>query len=351
MRRAYLLYGLLALLLLWLAFRQVSPLEIMLLLGQLRFSQICILILLNGLVLVALVLRWYLLLWAEGYRLPWLALLRYRLAAFGVTYFTPGPQFGGEPLQVYLVNKHHGVPLHSAIAVVTVDKVLEMVANFGFMVGGTVLLLRQGMISDRLGVQGLITGLLLLAVPLLLLIAYLQGRHPLTALSGMIQRLFAPKIPMTIPSRLRRIETILTESEGQITALCRRHPVRVAWAFFATIIGWGVMVWEFAYATRTLGTPLTMTEVVMVLLAARIAFLLPMPAGVGTLESSLVLAFQLLGFTPAAGLALSLLIRVRDVGLGLLGLGFGGAAFLRRGQSNQQQPGTRHASDSKASVS
>ncbi|MCB0061686.1 MAG: flippase-like domain-containing protein [Caldilineaceae bacterium] len=328
MRRSSILYTILAILLLWLAFRQVSPAAIVPLFQQIRGDQLSILLLLNGLVLGTLVLRWHLLLRAEGYRVPLLALLRYRLAAFGVTYFTPGPQFGGEPLQVLFLKQQHAIPLQSAIATVTMDKVLEMVANFGFLVGGALLLLRQGMIPQRIGMQGLSVGLLLFALPLTLLIAYLQGRQPLSALVRGTERMMPKPWRRGDQAWVRRAAAALYESEQQIAALCRHQPRHLVWSAFVTVVGWGLMIGEFAYAARIFGTSLTATEVTMVLVAARIAFLLPMPAGIGTLETSLTLAFQLLGLPPATGLALSLLIRARDVSLGLLGLSLGGITFL-----------------------
>ena len=54
--------------------------------------------------------------------------------------------------------------------------------------------------------------------------------------------------------------------------------------------------------------------------AARIAFLLPAPGGLGVLEASQVLTFSALGLNPAVGLSLTLLIRVRDIALGTGGL-------------------------------
>jgi uncharacterized membrane protein YbhN (UPF0104 family) len=56
------------------------------------------------------------------------------------------------------------------------------------------------------------------------------------------------------------------------------------------------------------------------LTAARIAFMLPSPGGLGTLEASQVLMFEVLGFNPALGISISLLVRGRDLLLGGLGL-------------------------------
>ena len=75
---------------------------------------------------------------------------------------------------------------------------------------------------------------------------------------------------------------------------------------------------------RVLGLNLTPVQTISVLTAARIAYLLPLPAGLGTLEASQVLALGALGLNPALGISLSLLIRARDVALGGFGLWWAG---------------------------
>jgi uncharacterized membrane protein YbhN (UPF0104 family) len=60
--------------------------------------------------------------------------------------------------------------------------------------------------------------------------------------------------------------------------------------------------------------------VISLLTAARVAFMLPSPGGLGTLEASQVLMFEALGFNPALGISISLLVRGRDLLLGGIGL-------------------------------
>ncbi|NPA26042.1 MAG: hypothetical protein GXO36_00360, partial [Chloroflexi bacterium] len=54
------------------------------------------LIALNAFILWLFVLRWGWFLRQMGFTVPWHRLVAYRLAAFSVSYFTPGTQFGGE---------------------------------------------------------------------------------------------------------------------------------------------------------------------------------------------------------------------------------------------------------------
>ena len=87
------------LLLAW-VLRAVPLEEALAILRQISLAELLALALLNGLVLLSFSGRWWIILRSQGHRIPYLRLVGYRLAAFGVTYFTPGPQFGGEPVQV-----------------------------------------------------------------------------------------------------------------------------------------------------------------------------------------------------------------------------------------------------------
>jgi uncharacterized membrane protein YbhN (UPF0104 family) len=57
----------------------------------------------------------------------------------------------------------------------------------------------------------------------------------------------------------------------------------------------------------------------------QVAFLVPVPAGLGAIEASQVFALGAMGFPPSMGLTMSLVMRARD-------LLFGGLGLLRAGK-------------------
>ena len=85
---------------------------------------------------------------------------------------------------------------------------------------------------------------------------------------------------------------------------------------------------EYWLTLRFLGVQLNLSQTIGALAAARIAFLTPLPGGIGALEASQVIVLQALGFHPAMGISVSLLIRARDLTLG--GIGLWWAAVLSR---------------------
>ncbi len=325
-RPRYWLWLAVLLLLAWLL-QTISPVEVWRVLGRLSLGPVLLLLAANGLALLSMSGRWWLILRAQGYRLPYLALAGYRLAAFGVSYFTPGPQFGGEPVQVYLVQRHQRVPGSSAVAAVTLDKLLELLVNFGFLVGGLLLALQQQIFAASLAwlLTGL--GLALLAVPLVALLSLSAGGAPFSAALRLTDRLALKLAGEQLLSRValyRQVTALARASEQQATDFCRRQPGALLLALVVSMVTWALLMAEYWLTLYFLGATLTPAQTIIALTSARVAILLPLPGGLGSLEASQVLALQVLGFEPAIGLSSGLLIRARDVLLGGVGLWWGG---------------------------
>ena len=303
-----------ALLVLWLVVRSVPLREVGRTLALLRGWQLAALVGLNGLVLLGLNGRWHILLRGLGYNLPFWSLLGHRLAAFGVSYFTPGPHFGGEPVQVLLLERQHDVPRSVAIAAVSLDKTVELLLNFGFLAFGVLLVVQNGLLGESVGGQTAVWTTLLLLPPTLYLWLIWRGRQPVSWLLQVV------KLGRWETAASAALRAGVAASEIQMNHLCQQNPRALLGAITVSALTWGVMIAEFYAMASFLGLSLSLAQLIALLTAARVAYLLPLPGGLGTLEASQVWALELMGFNPAAGLGLSLLIRLRDVSLGLLGL-------------------------------
>jgi uncharacterized protein (TIRG00374 family) len=221
------------------------------------------------------------------------------------------------------VRRHH-VPLPISVAAVTVDKLLEMLLNFSFLAGGVLLLLlhHQGL-ARWLEQQLVLYALLLLGLPAGLLLALALGRHPLSRSLGVIDALARRLLsrPALVPSW----RVTVRRSENAAGLLCRDNPATLLAAVGLSLLSWLGLIGEFWLLTLVLDLPLSFTAAATALVAARIAILLPLPAGLGALEAGQALAMSSLGLDPSIGIAISLLLRARDVTLGLVGLWLGGS--------------------------
>lgn len=292
-------------------------------LRRLTWQQVFLLIALNFLVLILFNARWWAILRGQGYRIPFHSLFGYRLATFGLSYFTPGPHFGGEPLQVLLVEKEQHTPRSSAIAALTLDKSLEMVVNFLFLLAGVVLIMQQRILAGAAAAGALLVAGLIVIVPAIYLAAVANGRAPITWMSIKLSRSPFWQNHAGWQERLERGAVIVRQSENEVSDLMRNAPATLLFAVLVSVAAWLVMIAEFWLMISFLGASLSPIQLVTTLTAARMAILLFLPAGLGALEASQLVAFTTIGLNPALGLSASLLIRARDILLGSVGLWWG----------------------------
>jgi uncharacterized protein (TIRG00374 family) len=299
--------------LLYFALRNAPFIEIWNTLQQLQLSQIGILLLINAIVIMAMAARWWVIVRAENPSIPFLPLVKYRLAVFGLSYFTPGPQVGGEPLQVFYLQKNHGITFARATSAVIMDKLLEFLANFILIGVGLTAAVRVGMLSAN-GTQALGSLIPMAAIliwPIVHLIMLYRGRYPVSSL------LRAATSIIGNPDWVR----LIIVSERMAASFTRRKLLSLLGALFFSMVAWTGMAVEYFLMASFLEVNLSFEQILAALTAALFAFLMPLPGGLGALEASQVYALTSMGYAPAIGISLSLIMRARDMlngGLGLL---------------------------------
>jgi len=309
-------------LLIW-VLHTVSLAETWAMLRQLGTGQILCLVAMNGLVLLIQNARWWLILRGLGHKLSYLNLTGYRLAAFGLSYFTPGPLVGGEPLQAYLVVRNHAVSHSIAIAAVTLDKSLELLINFAFVAIGVVIILQGQLFDGIVGAKAVFFALVILTLPLGFLTAIWAGWHPISQLLQIGSKLPFLQTRPKWDATYQKIYITVRESETQAIRFCNASFITLALVLFVSVISWIAMIVEYWLMLSFLGLHLSIIQIIAALTAARVALLFLVPGGLGTIEASQVLVLSGMGFNPAAGVSVSLLIRARDVILATGGLWWG----------------------------
>lgn len=308
-------FWLLAIFLLWYSLRDVHLTGILELIRKLDGWQISLLISINALIIILITSRWNFFLKALCQFVPFLRLVGYRLAGFAVSYFTPGPQFGGEPLQVLLLRRGQ-VNASAALTSVYLDKVMEVLSNFTFLIFGVLVLFQHGLISNASLGFALVLPLVLL-FPSIHLFTLWKGYKPLSHFMGGLNQRYPKSLPLI------RLNATIVQMEEEINVFAREKPAVILVTVCISAVNLLLMAIEFGLVYHFLGETLTAVEIIIVFVMARLAFLVPVPAGIGALEGSQVLAASFLGFNPAAGLAACVWIRARDLTLGLVGLWLG----------------------------
>ena len=302
----------------FMALRQAPLQEIWQIIRSFTLAQALTLVALNLSILALFNARWWLILRAQKINVPFNNLLRYRLAGFAVSYFTPGAQFGGEPLQIYLLQNRHHLSSPTALAAVSLDKLFELLANFTFLCVGIVLILNGGLFQGTAHPQALVVVFGLLALPLLYLLALWRQRFPLSRLAARLagDSRRRPWLDHFLP--------VIVATERQIAGLFIQAPRKIMLVLLLSGAIWIILLFEYWLTLRFLGATFNLQQTIAALTAARIAFLTPLPGGIGALEAGQAFAMQALGFSPALGISASLLIRARDLSLGFIGLWWAG---------------------------
>jgi glycosyltransferase 2 family protein len=315
-RPKYLRTGLLFLVLLalfYFALRNVPFIEIWNALTRLRLWQIGILFVINAGVILAMTARWWVIVRAENPSIPFFPLIKYRLSVFGLSYFTPGPQVGGEPLQVFYLKENHGISFARATSAVIMDKLLEFLANFILIGIGLTAAVRVGMVSPN-GTQvlgSLIPMALILAWPVIHLILLSRGKYPISGLLRAATSLLGDQ---------EWVRLIIVSERMAASFTRRKFPALLGGLFFS-LAAWAGMAAEYFLMADFLRASLSFEQILAALTAALLAFLLPLPGGLGALEASQVYALTMMGYAPSIGISLSLIMRARDIlngGIGLL---------------------------------
>jgi len=305
--------------LLYFAIRHAPLTEIWNALKQLQLWQIIVIATLNAFLYILAALRWWVIVQAESKLVPYFPLLSIRVSVFGISYFTLGPQVGGEPLQILSLQRNYGLTYTRATASVLMDKLLEFLVNFIMLAVGLSAILQAGVLIES-GVQfmgSLILLIFLISWPPIHLILLYNRRYPLTSLIHAIPFISKSSKPIRF----------LRAAERLAGTFCQRHPRRLLAALGLSLLAGAGMLVDYALMASFLSIHLPFWKMIAGWMMSWISLLMPLPGGLGALEASQVFTLGKFGFTAATALSLTLLMRGRDIFIGGLGLILAGHRF------------------------
>jgi uncharacterized protein (TIRG00374 family) len=307
--------------LLYVAFRKVPLIEIGRVLSGLHLWQVAALLCVNALIYSLVTARWWIVVRAEARSIRYLPMIAVRMSVFAVSYFTLGPQVGGEPLQILYLRRKYGLSYTRATASVVMDKLFELLGNFVLLSFGLIALLHSGLLADLSGTaRWLLLGLVLLVTWPLIHISLLYRRiYPVSA----VLRLFGSRVTHHKAVRFIRASELLA---GQF---CQRHPRAMLAGLGVSLLAAVATVSEYALITSFLSISLPFWKLITAWTTGWLAFLVPLPGGLGALEASQVSVLGLFGISAAAAMSVALLMRGRDLLIGGLGLVFAGRSARR----------------------
>jgi uncharacterized membrane protein YbhN (UPF0104 family) len=301
--------------LLYWALKNAPLVEIGAAVSRLRLWQIITLLGLNALLYLLFTLRWWIIVRAEARQVAFWPLLAVRVAVFGVSYFTLGPQVGGEPLQVLALQRKYGLSYTRATASVLMDKLLEFLVNFLLLAVGLTAVLQAGFFPANGGpATGSLVALgLLIAWPPIHIGLMARGRYPLAFLLKLFPR--------------NKLTRFLRAAERLAGTFCQRHPFALLGALGISLLAGLGLLLDYVLMVSFLGVQLPVWKLIAGWTAGWLSFLVPLPGGLGALEASQVFALGVFGVSAATAISVTLLMRARDLLVGGFGLLLAGSVY------------------------
>jgi glycosyltransferase 2 family protein len=259
-------------------------------------------------------------------------LLAARLAGDGVNYLTPSGTVGGELLRVRLVGG--AVPLGVRWASVSVAKLAQTVGQAVFVLLGLALVLpRVAEVSHGVAWLAGAGATVLVSAAL----AWLLGRGLWATVEGLAGRVgLRGRVPAGWAGPGRELDA----------ALVRLGHGRLYASLACFVVAWAVGAVEIYLILAWIGAPVAWQTALALEVGSVIidGILFFVPAKVGTQEGGKVLLFAMLGLSPARGLTVGVVRRIRELtyaGLGLVALGVltaHGAAGLHPALAHRSEP-------------
>lgn len=257
-------------------------------------------------------LRWKIIVRAlfKGRKAPKTSYFWNRMASYAISYVTPTVQLGGEPLRVMLCEED-GIPKSVGASSTIIDKALEISTLIIFISCGILVTLVDTHIEygskSVLAVGG--AGLLFLVFWF-----YYTSIKNIGFFTSIYKILHLKHI-----KRLRPLEEKLDRFEKEMNQFYRSNP-RALWTLLViSLFTVFFILTEHFLVAWFMGVRLTFLQVFLVSTIPYFAYLLPIPGGLGILESGHATIFALLGVSINA-FAFVFIIRLRDFIFVLLGL-------------------------------
>ncbi|MBI2581254.1 flippase-like domain-containing protein [Candidatus Woesearchaeota archaeon] len=272
-------------------------------------------IVVSGALFWAATYRWKIVLSGEGVNVPFWTLLKYKLVVFSINYFTPAARLGGEPLKVLLLQKQR-VKSSKSFASIVVDNFLGM--GFDAIVAAIILIaivFTTTSFTSHVKELFLMTGLSSLALVASIYLVLVKKKKSvfsyLLETAGRLTGTSKHEFFMVLHEKVSRAEFYMRE-------ILAKRPKQVFLALFYSSLSWPLTLLQYKLALLTIGFNASLVQILLSVVVVSFTALMPIPAALGVQEAGQFSAFKLFSANPYTGIALSLVLRIKDLILVLL---------------------------------
>jgi uncharacterized protein (TIRG00374 family) len=248
--------------------------------------------------------RWQVILHAKGIKIPFWKNVAYRTAGFAVSFVSPGPRVGGEFITAGLASK--GKRYSETLSTLIIDRAVELQTFATMFFLGVFSLALLGDIPDALKVLLVAASSLLLALVILFVLNITHGKPFFTRI-------------LTRFHRSAHFRRGVQRFEQTLVTFYKEDSKEFFWSHVVGAVAWLLSIVEYKYLLLLLGFDMPLYAIFIVYSFVGLAYILPVPMAIGTLEGGQAAAFRLLGLSPAAGVVLALITRLRDLLISVIG--------------------------------
>lgn len=244
--------------------------------------------------------------------LPFITFFKYRIISYAVSYITPFALIGGEPVRAWLVRKQ--LPLPKALSATMIDKLLDIILNLVILIFAFfVILIKFSFIGYSILITFLVLGFFGIFLILFFILRFTAGKTAIL----LIARFF----------RVHKIKffekhiNLLKNMENELIEFFTKKKKTLIISFIYTAIAAILMYFEYL----TLLDSMHIFEIsffipIILLTVIGFSFIIPVPAGAGTMELFIISLFMAIGLDPGKGLALALIVRLKDIVIAIIGI-------------------------------
>ena len=270
--------------------------------------------------------RWGMTLDLIGHHVPFAKLLSIRLSEWAFGYITPFARLGGEPVMAYLFKKECHIKYRQGIAVIILNKVLDFTSALSLSVIGILffVIAYSNMLPKKATFVLVLVVLFLSSLVYLFYIKIIKRKGFFSMFTKIFKKTDIHNGILLVENELHEL---FNKKKKKITsALCISFVIA-----FLTLVNYKILA-------VFVGANLTIVQVIMVFAFLVVAFMVPIPGSLGSMEGAMALAFALMGFSAGQGIAFALILRSCELiltgmgsiffsyyGIKLKGLGPGGS--------------------------
>jgi len=304
------LIGVLAL---WYIFSQISFESVLQTIEGDTWQQILLYIVIQVAMFFLLSYRWKLVLKSQGMKkVSLFRLNNYKLVGYGVSYITPTAKIGGEPVRAGLLSTREGIHFDKALSSVVIDKTLELTTSALFFVIGGIFMLMSFAIPKQLGIVVILVSIFFVIIFGIFNYRMIIGK------SFFLKAFYL--LGFSKIKKLSKFTKKLRDFEKLVIKFYHKDRKFLVYTFLVSLVSWCLMYLEFRTAGLMVGQNLSALQIFLIFSFVGAAYLVPIPMALGALEAGQISVFSLIDVRTATGVALSLLVRLKDMIISVIGL-------------------------------